>query len=65
MFAPESLRKRIENMICPVHDVHPNVEHDFDGLKIAGCCKAFEQIRLKEAELPSEGCRFHKNGSLD
>ena len=46
----ETLKSHIENMICPIYDIHPIVEEDWDGIKIIACCKEFEKQCLMEAE---------------
>jgi len=50
MRTPEFIKQHVQKMLCPVHDVYPIVEEDWDGFKIACCCKEFEKICLKEAE---------------
>jgi hypothetical protein len=49
MHSPELIKEHIKNMLCPVHDIHPIVEHDRNGLEIACCCSEFENSCLQEA----------------
>ena len=46
----DTIKEHIEKLLCPVHDIHPMVEQDWDGVKISACCKEFEMTCLKEAE---------------
>jgi hypothetical protein len=33
-----------------MHDIHPIVEEDWNGIKIICCCKKFEEECLQESE---------------
>jgi hypothetical protein len=46
----DEVRERILAMVCPVHDIRPIVENEFDEVKVICCCKAFELICLKEID---------------
>ncbi len=45
----KALKSHIENMVCPIYDIHPIVEEDCEGIKIICCCKEFEKQCLTEA----------------
>lgn len=50
MFIHSYLKEHIESMLCPMHDIHPIVEEDWNGIKIICCCKKFEEECLQESE---------------
>lgn len=50
MRTTEFIKQHVQKMLCPVHDIYPIVEEDWDGFKITCCCKEFEKVCLKEAE---------------
>jgi hypothetical protein len=43
-------REHIEKMVCIVHDVHPIIEANWDGIKLICCCEQFEKVCLLTAE---------------
>jgi len=51
MQLPEIIQKQIENMVCPVHDIHPIVEQDWDGIKISTCCDDFQKECTEQLEV--------------
>ncbi len=50
MILDKPIREYIENMICSIHDVHPIIEEDWNGIKVTCCCKPFEKECLLTAE---------------
>jgi hypothetical protein len=43
-------KEHIKKMVCSVHDVHPIIEEDWNGIKVTCCCKPFERECLLTAE---------------
>jgi hypothetical protein len=46
----EIVKGHIEKMACPVHDIHPVVEQDWEGVKIITCCSDFHTGCMEQAE---------------
>ena len=50
MLITDAIKGHIKQMLCPVHDIHPMIEYDLDGLKIVTCCENFEKQCMAETE---------------
>jgi hypothetical protein len=50
MKSSDTIKAHIEAMLCHVHDIHPIVENDLDGIKIICCCEDFHKACLNEYE---------------
>jgi hypothetical protein len=47
----EAIKEHIENMICSVHDIHPIVEQDWQGITVIACCDDFHKECIEQAEM--------------
>jgi len=50
MESAEVVKSVIEDMVCPVHDVHPVVEIFGNNLQISSCCDDFHEECANEAK---------------
>lgn len=46
----ESIKPKLAAMLCPVHDIHPEIETWGDEFQIICCCASFHQQCQDEAE---------------
>ena len=50
MQSADTIKSVLEEKVCPVHDVHPNIDITGNEIEIACCCKYFYRYCIIEAE---------------
>lgn len=50
MSQADTIKSEIEKNLCQLHDIHPVVEINWDGIKIVCCCSEFHNRCVREAE---------------